>query len=41
MESTNTQTSRAAELEKLRQELLRKIVQNESQRQGARGTHQK
>jgi hypothetical protein len=36
MESVKTASSRAAELERLRRELLRRIVQNESRRRDAR-----
>ena len=35
MESTKTQSSRLAEMEKLRRELLRRIVKNEAQRRAA------
>ena len=35
MESTQTQSSRLAELAKLRRELLRRIVKNEAQRRAA------
>jgi len=36
METIKTQPSRAAELERLRRELLRRITQNEARRQAAR-----
>jgi len=37
MQPIKTQSSKAAELEKLRRELLRRIVANEIRRQSARG----
>ncbi len=36
MESIKSQTSKSAEWERLRRELLRRIVQNEAQRRTAR-----
>jgi len=36
MQPTKTPSSKAVELEKLRRELLKKIVQNEAQRRAAR-----
>ena len=35
MESTKTQSARVAEIEKLRRELLRRIVKNEARRRAA------
>lgn len=41
MASTQTETSRAAELERLRRELLRRIIANETRRQAATGSSAK
>jgi hypothetical protein len=41
MEPSKTPSSRAAELERLRRELLRKIVQTEAQRRAALAVAQK
>jgi hypothetical protein len=37
MQTVKTQTSKAAQWERLRRELLRRIVQNEAQRRTVRG----
>jgi hypothetical protein len=41
MQPTKSQAARAAELERLRRELLRRIVENEAQRREARVTASK
>jgi hypothetical protein len=38
MQTIKTPSTRSAELERLRRELLRRIVQNEAQRRDARNT---
>ncbi len=41
METVKTQVSKAAELEELRRELLRRIVENEARRHSVRNNVQK